>query len=211
MVNGFGNTGPLWRGQRGRPQRADLPGTTAMQLAVERNAARAAAQFWSPARSIEVTQTVIQPNGAPVSVMGSMGAPGLSGLGAIGCREVEPLLQELKNIIDTSGSSLSAASLASAQAVYADINSYAFYVPYLGNDCSKHVNELNATIARLRAELGGGPPSIRPDASTQPPKEDMSPTAKFAIIGGITVAGIIGIAVITGQVAPLFRAVKRVF
>jgi hypothetical protein len=37
----------------------------------------------------------------------------------------------------------------------------------------------------------------------------MSPTAKFAIIGGITVAGIIGIAVITGQVAPLLRAAKR--
>lgn len=49
--------------------------------------------------------------------------------------------------------------------------------------------------------------------STNPNDADerkaMSPFAKAAIIGGITVAGIIGIAVITGQVAPLLRAFKR--
>lgn len=41
------------------------------------------------------------------------------------------------------------------------------------------------------------------------PPEEMSGTAKFAIIGGITVVGIIGIAYVTGQIAPLFRALKR--
>lgn len=75
------------------------------------------------------------------------------------------------------------------------------------------VKQVNAYLATVNAELrkaGKSPVAAPPstDDAIKPPDE-MSATAKFAIIGGITVAGIIGIAVITGQVAPLLRAFKR--
>lgn len=216
-----------WRPVRGRegvrmamPRRATPAGTgipqTSLQQTVLARQQATAAKFFTSSMPIETVQAQGLRPGSPVSVMNSMhfagvsGTPGLGGVGqlsAIGCREVEPLLQELRNILDTAGSKLTAASRASAEAVYSDINSYGLYIPFLGKDCDKHVAELSSTIASLRGELGASAPApLRPNADTD--VKPMDPVVKFAIIGGGVLVGIVGLAVLTGNVASIAKVFR---
>jgi len=216
-LNGFGSAAPLWRGQRGRALPSELPGASALQQLVDRNASRAAAQFWSPARTIEVTQSVIQPNGRAVSVMGSMGGPGLSGLGLINsawCDSFEQAVDALGEAVRRGEEQgLTSANFVQAQTVYANETSAALWrrTPVGVWNCKDQTDRINLLVQALNKELTQPVPVAQSVQNASKPPEEMSLTAKFAIIGGITVAGIIGIAVITGQVAPLFRTVKRVF
>ncbi len=217
-----------WRPVRGRdwaqgPGRRVPAGTglpqSPLQVGLLQKQEQSAARFFTPPFRVETPgmEGGLYPQSASMATVGQgMALDGLGALGAIGCRDVEPLLEELKHIIDNAGSKLSSASRISAQVVYDDIASYALYVPFLGTDCGKHVTELKATIAALRAELGSAAPApLRPHATivtgaAPDAASDMPFWQKAAIIGGIGVAGLVAVAVITGQVAPLLRTVKKV-
>ncbi len=101
----------------------------------------------------------------------------------------------------------------------------------LPTNCKNKTAELallinNVNVALSKAQASGA--SSQPPVSLPPsvlaataaanqsatdagkPPEEMSLTAKIALIGGISVAGLIAVAVITGQVAPLLRVAKKV-
>lgn len=77
--------------------------------------------------------------------------------------------------------------------------------PLLPATCTKETNDVIAVIQALNAEVkGAGGKGIVP-----PSEEKPDTLVRFAIVGGIIVAGVIGVAYITGQLAPLLRVIKR--
>ena len=75
-------------------------------------------------------------------------------------------------------------------------------------NCDARTAELGALLKSANAELKT--PFIIPNSisdATDP--KPMDPVAKFAIVGGIAVVGIIGVAYITGQLSPLLRLIKK--
>jgi hypothetical protein len=154
--------------------------------------------------------------GAPRSALSGLG--GLNGLWT--CNAVQQVVDQLKAaIVDPSTS-------ASGQAVVSAQN---FVDKYDGSntwgECDS-VAAYGASLLRaLQPETSLSPAVQQAVNNTQtdinqaatdahqaldPASGEMPLWGKVALIGGLSVAGIIGIAVITGQVAPLFRAVKKV-
>lgn len=149
----------------------------------------------------------------------SMRVGGLSGLGS--SWYVGTFCNSFSEAVDALGASLAEARRLTLEADPTYVQGYERWEretslsswrrtdPLLPSTCVKGTADILALTTALNAKVAaaGGTPSIMP---TPPPPGagELSPTAKFAIIGGIVVVGIIGVAVITGQVAPLLRAVK---
>lgn len=84
-------------------------------------------------------------------------------------------------------------------------------------NCEAQTSRIAVLINSVNALLKNKvvvPPSVRAqltdaEQGTLPP-EDMPLWTKAAIVGGISVVGLIALAVITGQVAPIFRTIKKV-
>lgn len=224
-MNAFGDAVD-WRGQRGRATSGGLPsarlasGPSAFRQAIEANQRKAVSQFWSPSRTVEVVQSVgMDRRGSPVSAFNSMHfagvdvGPGLAGYwSTVGCTAHEQAMDAIKE-------GLRRAEAKNLQ----NRNEYIQAKAYFDNNpvvypwtCEENTAEAGLIAQKLNALLGNDaapiPPSVAEqlfdaEVKTKPP-EEMSATAKFAIIGGITVVGIIGVAYITGQLAPLLKALR---
>lgn len=204
---GFGNTP------------AASPCGSALQTAVMARHKAAAAAFWSPSRTLEVMDEARPPNGLPVSTFNTQHFAGLGVANAdvpgtrwtpAFCGSVKAKLAELKWLLDKA--TQSTAVVQRAQTVYNELDGIKLYTPG-GSDCANDAATLTTVIEALRAELAAqGAPGVPSTSLTNnlAPPGDMDPTLKFAIIGGIVVAGIIGVAYITGQVGSVVRAFKRV-
>lgn len=228
---GFGSLpAASWRGQRGRQVPGEYTGAgSALQNLVNANQRAAAARFYSPARTLEVVDSARPPLGTPVSAMDTMHFAGLgapSGLGLVNvafCDEFEQAVEFLGEVLRRATTSSPAYDR--AKRVYdaeTDGFPYTKRTPVGLTNCQNQTARINDVAQALNAELPANlrvsaPPAVteqandaRMAAGDKPPPE-MDPTVKFAIVGGIVVAGIIGVAVITGQVAPLLRTVKKAF
>lgn len=224
--SGFGNIPPVRRWEQGGP----AVGTYGLRQHLLQRHAVAQSLFTPAPFSIEPAGYGMMPRasaGSAVSALRGVGGSGLGGLGGLGLVNVS-FCPSFEDAIDTLGSAVkrgSAEGLTSqnfldAKEKYENETSY---LPWKRTPVSKltncedataivamHINNVNA---ELKAKVGI-PANVQAQANdalsrTKPP-EEMSPTAKFAIIGGITVVGIVAVAVIVGQVAPLLRIVKKV-
>lgn len=227
---GFGSLpAASWRGQRGRQVPGGYTGAgSALQNLVNANQRAAAERFYSPARTLEVVASARPPLGTPVSAMNTMHFAGLGatspGLGLVNsafCDEFELAIETLG--LALARATQSTANIEMARKVYeteTSANIFGRTKVWLGN-CEGQTARIAQLIDLVNRDLGASavpvPPSVREQgndadiaAGNKPPPE-MDPTVKFAIVGGIVVAGIIGVAVITGQVAPLLRTVKKAF
>jgi hypothetical protein len=154
---------------------------------------------------------------------------GLSGLGSLGLVNVS-ICQSYEDAVDVLGEAvkrgeeqgLTSDNFLQAKAKWEQETSYNVFgrtpVGKLLGNCESQTALIGLHIANVNKELGANSVSVPPNVQAQvndatdrtKPPEEMSATAKFAIIGGITVVGIIGLAFITGQIAPLLRVVKKV-
>jgi hypothetical protein len=218
--------GDSWRGVRGREDGSASPGCTtcgplpgsgigisALQRTVNTRRDAAAAKFFSQSMPMVDVQNVGIPPGSPVSAFNTMHFAGVSapsGLGAIfGCASFQAGLSRLKTLLaqaKTNGTTGPAVDAAQALVEEYDAT-FSLHVIYNDASCvtmSAEVDRIGAALAQ--ALNGPGWSALAPNAEA----EAMPLFTKVALIGGLAVAGIIGIAVITGQVAPLLRAAKRV-
>jgi hypothetical protein len=141
--------------------------------------------------------------GADVDAPKSRSTPGF-------CSPVRTLLSELEWLLDkvTYASDV----VRQAQFVYNDLDANWAYVPGTGG-CDRDAATLASTIAALRADMQrngtpapGGTSTLTPPEQTKPPEVD--PMVKLAVIGGVAVAGIIGLAVITGNAASIIKVFR---
>lgn len=147
----------------------------------------------------------------------------LSGLGRLGstdvpksrtfpafCAPVRTMLAELEWLLDKVG--YSSDVVRQARFVYSEMNAGYAYLPGTSG-CERDAGILQTTIAALRADMArngplppGGSTPLTPDTATKP--EELNPLVKIGIIAGVAVAGIIGVAVITGNVATIAKVLK---
>jgi len=220
---GFGSLpAASWRGQRGRQVPGEYTGAgSALQNLVNANQRAAAARFYSPARTLEVVDSARPPLGTPVSALDTMHFAGLGLVNSAFCDSFETAIETLGFAL--ARATQSTANIEMARKVYeaeTSANIFGRTKVWVGN-CEAQTARIAQLIDLVNKDLGTNavavPPSVREQvndaniaAGDKPPPE-MDPTVKFAIVGGIVVAGIIGVAVITGQVAPLLRTVKKAF
>lgn len=146
---------------------------------------------------------------------------GLAGLGGLWtCNAVQQVVDQLKAAVVNPDTSASGQAVVSAQNfidrydgsnTWGECDSVAAYGAQLlsalrpdavlGPAAQQAVNNTQTAINQSATNAG---------QALDPTSGEMPFWGKVALIGGISVAGVIGIAVITGQVAPLFRAVKKV-
>lgn len=217
--------------------RQGLPSRIApMSATVQQATVSAAAKFFTPAFRVEAPDYGDAPRADHGSVVSSF--KGLSGLGnveglgslgslgtiwfnTLGCDSFEMAVNDLGVIVSRANTSTPA--IERARQVYEDETSA---LPWKRSqvsfvNCSARTAYIAAIAAAANADLPANmrlvlAPKVQEvlnernadTANAGKPPEEMSATAKFAIVGGITVVGIIGVAVIVGQVAPLLRALK---
>lgn len=211
-------------------------GPSRLQQTVYARQQASAARFFSQAMPLQSVQNAGIPPGSPVSTfntmhfagVGSVKPAGLGGLGvynSLGCDSFDQAIKDLEELVRRGEQAgISSMALERAKTVLDEetgwnpINRTAVWP----TNCRAQTARIAAIIAAGMADLpasarfgvaatvttAAAAANLDANNAGKPP-EDISPTAKFAIIGGITVVGIIGVAVITGQIAPLFRAVKR--
>ena len=202
---------------------AASPCGSALQNAVLAKQRASAARFWTPSRSLEVMAEARPPLGRPVSVMNNQHFAGLGLVNSAFCDSFEQAVETLGEVVRRGqAKGLVSANFAQAQKVHGDETSALIWrrTPVGVWNCEAQTARIALLIQNLNAELGADAVSIpssvlaqqrdAQQASGEKPKDEMDPVVKFAIIGGITVAGIIGVAVITGQVGSVVRAFKRV-
>jgi hypothetical protein len=227
-----------WRGQRGRTVYGNVrdanasivPGATALQQLVNTRQREAAAQFWSPSRGVESAQVVGAVPGSPVAAFNTMHFAGLGNLGLVNSWWCDPFEQA----IETLGEVLRRAENAGiinndayrrAKTVHDEETSWLLYKrSTVGvQNCQAQTSRIALMISEVNSTLPVGsrvpvPSSVveeardaRVDAGQEAPPEPtdpLTPTVKFAIIGGVVVAGIIGVAVITGNIASITKVFK---
>ncbi len=208
-----------------------------LQQSAERSAAAAAARFFTPAFAVEAPDYGPAPRsdkGSPQSALS--GIPGHtfsrpSGLGALGttyfnvafCDSFQQAVEALGEVVrraDEAG--VNSATLAQARKLYEDETSWFNRTPVSVVNCSARTAYVASVVSAANADLPsnrrmGLPPSVQEtlnernlDADTAgKPPEPMPDWAKYAIVGGISVVGLIGIAYITGQVGGVIRAFKK--
>lgn len=99
-----------------------------------------------------------------------------------------------------------------AQFVYNEMNAGITYIPGTSG-CERDSTILAQTIADLRADMvrnGSSPPggtsTLTPPDAQKP--DEINPMVKLGIIAGVAVAGIIGLAVVTGNVATITKVLR---
>lgn len=202
---------------------AASPCGSALQTAVMNRQRAAAARFWTPSRSLEVMAEARPPVGLPISPLNNQHFAGLGLINSAFCDSYEQAIEALGEAVRRGqNKGLVSNNFAQAQKVYGDETSALVWrrTPVGVWNCEAQTARIALLLQNLNAELGSdavGVPSPvlaqqrdAQQASGEKPKDEMDPVVKFAIIGGITVAGIIGVAVITGQVGSVVRAFKRV-
>ncbi len=122
----------------------------------------------------------------------------MSSYGAMFCRGVEPFLANLKALLaaaDAQGVG-DWPAIASARAVYEDIDGFIVYAPWAGDDCARHQKEVQAAINRVNIVLNAipgynGTAVPRPDATPQTSDLFAVPTwVKFAGFGVLGIAAL---------------------
>lgn len=147
----------------------------------------------------------------------------LSGLGFLGstdiprartfpafCAPVRTMLSELEWLLEKVNHSSDV--VRQARFIYSEMDAGYAYLPGTSG-CERDAAILQRAITALRADMarngtpppGGGTP-LTPDTATKP--EELDPMVKIGIIAGVAVAGIIGVAVITGNVATIAKVLK---
>jgi hypothetical protein len=198
-----------------------------IQAAQARNTLVEQRAFFSPAFAPRGALTCGMPGmppcdeGVPVAAMAFN--PGLSGFAGFGrvdapeprsfpgfCASVRTLLSELEWLLDKVN--YTSPIVQRAKFVYDDLDSNVAYIPGTGG-CDRDAQVLTEVISQLRADMQrngmpppGGMTNLTPEAAGKPP--DIDPTVKFVVVGGLVVAGIIGLAVLTGNAAAIAKVFK---
>jgi len=125
--------------------------------------------------------------------------------GAPFCRGVEPFLANLKALLgEAARLELSTwPVVVSAQAVYDDIDGFLVYVPWAGDDCTRHTREVQAAITSLSAFLRSVP-----GASLNVPRPDVEPASEYELVPTwvkLAGFGVLGIAALH-YLTPFFRS-----
>jgi len=144
---------------------------------------------------------------------------GLAGLGLINssyCDSFEQAIEYLGFVVKRGeAEKLTSANFVSAKKMHEAETSWNIFnrtpvtgYPFVSN-CVDRTQAVVNLLVTVNAELKQ-PVPLPPNlvAKGQPP-EPMPAWQKMAIIGGISVVGIVAVAYITGQVAPLLRVFKR--
>lgn len=199
-----------------------VPGADPLQIVAKKAQAKIDRSFWGgPSAMVRVCG---EPNGMPCDVgTPQSGLAGLMGLSEVSidapksrslpafCNTVRSLLAELKWLLDKA--TQSSPALTAGQALYDELDWVISYVP-AGSTCDRDAQRLVAVISAIRAEMGSVPAindlaKIQQQAASDEKKGDQNADlAKVAIVGGIVVAGIIGLAVLTGNAASIARVFK---
>lgn len=200
---------------------------------IENAKVRGAAQFFSPAFRVEAPGYGIAPPPSMGSAVSSLSGLGL--VNVAWCDSFEQAIETLAEVVRrgeaagfTSANFIKAKELLEAETGYNPTNR----TPVWKGNCEAQtarivvwVNAVNAELASKGASWvpsSGQPQPAAPvpvppvitenfNAATQTavaagkPPEEMSDTAKFAIIGGISVVGAIALAVIVTQVVKVIR------
>lgn len=98
--------------------------------------------------------------------------------GAPFCRALEPFLANLSALLaeaDRVGVT-SFDAIVSARAVYEDIDGMVAYIPFIGNDCDRHIAEVKSAIARVTIVL-----QATPGANLWTPRPDAQPSAEYGV------------------------------